>query len=113
MRVGQDKGKQLAMSEDIHQSTIKLWKRWKVRMQGGDEAYGGSSKNILRQFSSESRTTPCSVSTRLYNRCDQNVELFVYTNSANKLPNYTNTRYIQFTSTLSVESFKVRDIGWT
>ena len=82
-------------------------------MQGGDEAYGGSSKNILRQFSSESRTTPCSVSTRLYNRCDQNVELFVYTNSANKLPNYTNTRYIQFTSTLSVESFKVRDIGWT
>lgn len=49
MRMGQDKGKQLAIPEDMHESTIKLGRRWKVRMQGGDEASGGSSDNILRQ----------------------------------------------------------------
>ena len=56
-------------------------------------------------------TTSYSVSTRSYNRRDQNVKLLVYTKSVNKVPNHTNTRYIQFTSTLSVNSFEIRDIN--
>lgn len=69
---------------------------WKGTMYEGNLATGGMSTTYwdsLYQIvvSCRRKTTSSSVSTRSYN---QDIKLCLYTTSANKLPNYTNTRYI-------------------